>query len=257
MIVSTLLTYSNEFYDLVDSIKPTAMTREQFLHVLLRETARREILHENLNNSWFMPPAVANQNVTISRPLDVPPEQRSTATIPAIDALYRDVATTLLQHPRAVAVPMQRDIANQIGFTNGGGGIEMDSDMSAFMAGYVAGANPLFFNGNQAGRSAGPLPLSLGFDRSVTIAQLHEAYCAIVPAIVQPGRAFGVYQNMAASAGFIMAREDARNGFASNDIRLAYHGEPCPATPVPWDHQRMSLAMTGIDMLPQQVGAAR
>jgi hypothetical protein len=251
-ILSALLTYSKEYYDLVDSIKPTAMTREQFLHVLLREAARRDIVGQVLNNTGFVPRSLANQNVTISRPLDVPTEQRATATIPAGDAVYRDVATQLLQNPRRVVVPMERDIANQIGFTNGGGGIAISSDMSALIAGYTAGANPRFFNGRQSGQPVGPMPLSLGFDRLVTVPQLRAAYCAVVPAITEPGRARGVYQNMATSAGFLMAREDARNGFVSNDVRLAYDNVPCPDSPEPWNHEIMSRWITGIDMLPEQ-----
>lgn len=255
VIVSALLYFSSEYYDVIDSMKPSAMTREQFSHVLLREAARRDILGQILNNNEYVPRTVANQNVTISRPQDVPAVQRTSATIPARDAVYRDLATSLLQNPRAIEVAMQGDIKDQTGLNNTRYSVFVDNDMDAVIIGYAAGANPLFFNGNQAGRPAGPLPLSLGFDRSVTIPQLHEAYCAIVPAIVQPGRARGVDQNMAVSAGFLMAREDAANGFASNDISLAFRGEPCRATPVPWDHRTMGRAITGIDLLPQQATA--
>lgn len=72
VIVSALLAYSKEYYDLADSIKPNAMTRDHFLHVLLREANRRRILlSQVLNSTGHVPTSVANQNVTISRPLDV------------------------------------------------------------------------------------------------------------------------------------------------------------------------------------------
>ncbi len=257
VIVSALFTYSKEYYDVVDSIKPTAMTRDQFLHVLLREAARRDILGQVLNITEFVPPAVANQNVTISRPLDVPPDQRTTAALPAADAVYRDVATTLLQHPRAVVVPMERDIANQIGFTNGGGALDIETDMEAFIIGYMAGSSPVFFNGRQAGRPAGRLPMTVGFNSNYSEAQVREAFCAVVPAISNPGRARGVYQNMAVSAGFLLARHDARDNFASNDARLGANGVLCPATPPVWNHTIMGPAITGIDLLPEQANNRR
>ncbi len=152
---------------------------------------------------------------------------------------------------------MQRDIANQIGFTNGGGALDIETDMEAFIIGYLAGSSPVFFNGRQAGRPAGPLPLTLGFNQNYSEAQVREAFCAVVPAITNPGRARGVDQNMAVSAGFLMARHDARDNFASNDVRLGANGVLCPATPPVWNHTVMGPAITGIDLLPEQANTRR
>lgn len=255
----------------VDSIRPTSMSREQFLHVLLREAAKRGVLENALpfldgstasfdTGSLGQPQKLPAQFVIISRPLDALPAQRVTASVLAKDAAYRDLAVFIIQNrlrrPRWT-VKLERDVAAQIGDDKGTTLVSLPTDTHAFIAGYIAGSNPQFYNGRQPGQAIGPLPLTLGFNNAFSEAQVREAYCSIIPVILQRHRSSDENLNMAASAGFLMAREDARDNFASNEHRLGFNGTLCPATPLVWNLTTMGPAITGIDLLPEQAGTRR
>lgn len=251
--------------DSVDSIRPSLMSREQFFNVLLREGSRRGLLEKVIpfldsqtadfdTGSAGKPLGWSNKRITISRPLDVPASQRATATVPGMDAAYRDLATALLQNPRQKVV-LEEDVSAQMGYKRGQADIFLRTDSSALIAGYIAGANPLFFNGRQGNGVAGPLPLTIGFDSRYSEQQIREAYCAVVPAITQLGRVEGIGHNVAVTAGFLMAREDARSSFAGVEVRLGAFGTLCPATSPVWNALKMGPAIAGIDLLPQQATA--
>ena len=245
--------YHFGFYNILDEIRPNTLNNSEFLHVILRELNRRNSLQKEMKaKGGSIPLDLWNQNVTISRPLDAENDSRHQASIPVMDAVYRDAFVTLIHNTRLIQLDVEDDIIVQIRQAERVRPMYADLDETAFIIGYIVGANPLFFNGRQASRSAGPLPLTLGFNGNYSEAQVREAFCAVVPAIANTGRARGVDQNMAASAGFMLARHDARDNFASNDVRLGVNGVLCPATPPVWNHTIMGPAITGIDLLPER-----
>ncbi len=233
LVTFPLLAFSIGAYDIINEIKPTAMSRAEYFSVLLREARRLGRLEAVLNNSGFLTNTEASTLIQVTRPLDAEPGKAVTATIAAGDAIYRDLATNLLVNKNARETTYGMDIAKQLGFT-----AQMDATnpVVAVMIGYAAASNPYL-------AKQGSLPLSLNF-KDATIANQRTAFCSSMEAVVNPGRPTGLDQNMSISTGALLAREQAKTAFADTGKKIRLHGEACPATPLPWNAATMGAQLT-------------
>lgn len=230
-----LLMFLTNQLDQVDEIKPTAMTRAQYLNVLLREGRRLDILEAVMNNSGLLTSQEANTQVTVSRPIEALPGQARSATLSAGDVVFRDIAAQLLANPHTSQAITERDLSRQLGTI---ARIDTSSDIANLMLGYTAASNPAFLKN-------GKLPFGVNFPNG-TSQNLVPAFCASISAIVEPGRPVGLNQNIATSTGVLLAREHASDNFRDTGEVIRFPGGTvCPRTPLKWNEATMADALTG------------
>lgn len=225
-----------ENYDLVDQIKPTAMTRAEFSRSVLRELGRRGDIMDYYENR--MPFSV--NTVTVARPQEAPLERRVTVTEDPAFITARDAAIGILRNPRLGAITVQPDVMEQTGLRpdplGRPPGFGIQTDTSAYDLGYTMGAAP-------QNRPNGSTPLTLIYDKSD--AEIRYGYCAATNNIyAQRGRT--IDQQEAFSAGWLQGRQDTSTNFAPTDMRIGVLGSVCPLTTPPLDtNARQMLALRG------------
>ncbi len=235
--------FADERYDLVDDMKPTKMSREEFMHVALREGQRRNVLETVLNKTGFVPRSEIDKDVTVRRPSGVDPEFQSIVTARAGDVAFYDAAIGTLISPMTASFVLQPEVAAQVGLPKGRTNeVILKNDTEVVILGYMVGANPNSFPGTNASMPAGKLPLSIGFAEQPQ--ELIKPYCSALSNITKPGR--DIDQTVALSAGIIMARTDAVNGKEKN-IDLGFNGMACKDVPIDSWNDSMRIALSGFD----------
>ena len=223
---------NSERYDIVDRLKPTAMSRAEFAHVILREATRRN--NGDLLDYYQTRLDLPKINISIKRPLDVAPtEQRTVITDPTTATVF-DAAIAVLKNPRTASIDFPEDVLKATNrLERNGYGIPMRTDTAAYDLGYTAGALPTMHNG-------APLTIAIGFKKDTTTVQ--EAYCVVTNDIFNQGN--NIDQREAFSVGFAQARLDAQKGnFQSKDVPIGLF-RPCPQnTPAVTTQHRLALAL--------------
>jgi hypothetical protein len=221
----------DERYDLIDSLKPTSMSRAEFSRAILREAARRGTI-ENFYDDRFQGMPMAN--VTVARPLQVAPSaQRQVSANPVVLALY-DAAKNVIRDPRTSAIAIEPDVANAMSRPDLAlHGVSIANDSATYDLGYTVGALPQY-------RREQPLEIVLGFVQQPS--QVQQAFCPIINEIFrQSGRTLD--QTEAFSAGFAQARIDARTNFQGQDIASGF-AAACPSvTPLATRQDRINFAL--------------
>ncbi len=234
---------AEERYDILDSIKPTNMPRTEFIHMILREGARRHVLERVLNRTGFIPRDQMEKQISVRRPSGVDEQFQRIITTRAADVAFYDVAIGTLISPNSASFILQPEVAAQLGLPQGRTNeIILKNDTQVMILGYLVGSNANSFPGTNPAMPAGKLPLSIGFEAQP--ADLIAPYCSALSNIANPGR--DVDQTVALSAGIIMARTDAANGMGNN-VELGFNNMSCRVQPSsPWN-DNMRIALSGYD----------
>lgn len=222
---------TDERYDLIDSLKPTAMSRAEFTRTILREAARRGIL-ENFYDERFQ--NVPMSDVTVSRPLQAPANAQRPVTANPVELALHDAAASVVFNPRTAAITIEPDVANAMRRPDLSlFGVSIVNDAATYDLGYTTGALPQFRRGQT-------LELGLGFVQGPE--QVQQAFCPVTNEIFrQSGRTLD--QTEAFSAGFIQARIDARSNFQGTDVATGITAA-CPSVTPPATRQdRVNLAL--------------
>lgn len=254
LVILPIILYGTERYDLIDRIRPTAMSRDEFFHVMLRENAYRNTLGVALNNSEYVPNEVSERPITVTRPVNRDGTVvDTTVQIPAGDIAFRDAATDILANGRLQVVEMHADVLRQtlppdiVRST-----AEINTETSAMILGVFAGTNPNFLTADSA------LPLSAYYPKSK--AETQTAVCAALPAITEPGRPRGMNQNMALSAGLLLGRQYSNERYENLSTDYGVLGDICPSTAPVWNHETMGAAITSEEItarINREAAAAR
>lgn len=228
----------DERYDLVDRIKPTAMSRSEFSRAVLRELAKRGEL-KTLYDRRFSD--VSERVATVQRPLQVPPANQRTVTGDVVTIALSDAATNAVVNPlstEAFRINIENDVAAQIGLpVQADGklsGIDTRTDTAAYDLGYTVGALPQF-------RRGAPFEKGITF-REQDANEINEGYCVVVNEIfAQSGRSLN--QREVFTAGFSQGRSDARTNFQGREAQTGLF-DLCPArTPAPTEQDLAKLAL--------------
>jgi hypothetical protein len=223
--------FVDERYDLIDSLKPTAMSRSEFSRAILRESARRGVV-ENFYDRRFQGMPMAD--VTVARPLQATPSaQRQVSANPVVLALF-DTAKNVIRDPRTSAIAIEPDVVNAMRRPDLAlHGVSIANDSATYDLGYTAGALPQY-------RREQPLEIVLGFAQQPP--QVQQAFCPIVNEIFrQSGRTLD--QTEAFSAGFAQARIDARTSFQGQDIASGFVAACASITPLATRENRINFAI--------------
>jgi hypothetical protein len=228
----------DERYDLVDRIKPTAMSRAEFSRAVLRELARRGEL-KTLYDRRFSD--VSERVATVQRPLHVPPANQRTQKGDVVTIALSDAATNAVVNPlsaKAFRINIENDVAAQIGLpvrADGNlSGIDTRTDTAAYDLGYTVGALPQF-------RVGAIFEKGISF-KEEGHAKINYAFCLVVNNIFSmEGRI--INQRQVFTVGFMQGRIDTRNNFQSTEYKIGIF-DLCPAhTPVPTEQDLANLAL--------------
>jgi hypothetical protein len=192
---------SDERYDLIDRIKPTAMNRAEFVRSVMRETAKRGTTEHYYDWRFRDIPLT---DVSVARPLDVPAASQRTVSANPVQLALHDAAAAVIKNPRAGAMVIEPDVAAKIG--KSALSISLATDTSTYDLGYTVGALPLF-------RIGMPMAIAINFGQGRDNVQ--KAYCSIAFEIFKTGRTLD--QTEVFSAGFLQARIDGKSNFEGTE----------------------------------------
>lgn len=248
--------------DLIDQITPRSMTRGEFVHAILREGQRRDMLRNEFEDQMIAPfiamgktpqeiAALRAQRLAQLVPIesDLPGADGQTVTrrgnMRVSDVAIYTATTDMLinntDHPRfgPVSNVLYRDLPGITPTDRANAGFIINSDMRAYVLGYLYGSIPEFnpASPNQLLDGRVTFPNTDGSLR--TRDEVQADYCPNIERVFAPGNAVN-YRDAAAWAA-AQARVDSLTGFQGNDASFGIFA-PCPT---PGNPARSDLRRAG------------